>query len=140
MRKNVAVIVCAFLVDNEEDAERVLFSYGFGTSIPTNSKRRARQSVQLARRVLKLERVNASLRQQLEGGERERNGLKEKVRTLCEQLELSEKPQNYLLEVLKKRDDSLKNATNKSDILEKKNKYGGDLISFVVLLKTLSET
>jgi hypothetical protein len=76
----------------------------------------------------------------LEGGERERNGLKEKVRTLCEQLELSEKPQNYLLEVLKKRDDSLKNATNKSDILEKKNKYGGDLISFVVLLKTLSET
>jgi progesterone-induced-blocking factor 1 len=140
MRTDVAVIVCTFLVDNEEDAERVLFSYGFGTSIPTNSKRRARQSVQLARRVLKLERVNASLRQQLEGGERERNGLKEKVRTLCEQLELSEKPQNYLLEVLKKRDDSLKNATNKSDILEKKNKYGGDLISFVVLLKTLSET
>jgi progesterone-induced-blocking factor 1 len=43
MRTDVAVIVCTFLVDNEEDAERVLFSYGFGTSIPTNSKRRARQ-------------------------------------------------------------------------------------------------
>lgn len=30
-------------VDHECDAERVLFSYGFGTSVPTNSRRRLQQ-------------------------------------------------------------------------------------------------
>ena len=30
-------------VEHECDAERVLFSYGFGTSIPTNSRRRLQQ-------------------------------------------------------------------------------------------------
>ena len=30
-------------VENESDAERVLFSYGFGTSVPSTSRRRMQQ-------------------------------------------------------------------------------------------------
>ncbi|XP_034040113.1 progesterone-induced-blocking factor 1 isoform X2 [Thalassophryne amazonica] len=53
-------------IENEEDAERVLFSYGYGANIPTTAKRRLKQSVHLARRVLQLERENTSQRRELE--------------------------------------------------------------------------
>uniref|UniRef100_A0A671TSK8 Progesterone immunomodulatory binding factor 1 n=1 Tax=Sparus aurata TaxID=8175 RepID=A0A671TSK8_SPAAU len=53
-------------IENEEEAERVLFSYGYGANVPTTAKRRLKQSVHLARRVLQLERQNTSLRRELE--------------------------------------------------------------------------
>lgn len=31
------------LVENEEEAERVLFSYGYGANVPTTAKRRLKQ-------------------------------------------------------------------------------------------------
>ena len=34
-------ILC--LVDNEEEAEKVLFSYGYGANVPSTSKRRLQQ-------------------------------------------------------------------------------------------------
>ncbi|MEQ2216571.1 hypothetical protein XENOCAPTIV_018469, partial [Xenoophorus captivus] len=53
-------------IENEEEAERVLFSYGYGANVPTTAKRRLKQSVHLARRVLQLERQNTSLRRELD--------------------------------------------------------------------------
>uniref|UniRef100_A0A3B5LUX4 Progesterone immunomodulatory binding factor 1 n=1 Tax=Xiphophorus couchianus TaxID=32473 RepID=A0A3B5LUX4_9TELE len=53
-------------IENEEEAERVLFSYGYGANVPTTAKRRLKQSVHLARRVLQLERQNTSLRRDLD--------------------------------------------------------------------------
>uniref|UniRef100_A0A8C6Q5V0 Progesterone immunomodulatory binding factor 1 n=1 Tax=Nothobranchius furzeri TaxID=105023 RepID=A0A8C6Q5V0_NOTFU len=53
-------------IGDEEEAERVLFSYGYGANVPTTAKRRLKQSVHLARRVLQLERQNTSLRRELE--------------------------------------------------------------------------
>ena len=52
------VLQAAEVQVNEEDdddckpnqAERVLFSYGYGANVPSNAKRRMKQSVQLARR------------------------------------------------------------------------------------------
>ncbi len=32
-----------FVVENEDEAERVLFSYGYGANIPTTAKRRLKQ-------------------------------------------------------------------------------------------------
>ncbi|TMS04598.1 Progesterone-induced-blocking factor 1 [Larimichthys crocea] len=52
-------------IENEEEAERVLFSYGYGANVPTTAKRRLKQSVHLARRVLQLERLNTSLTREL---------------------------------------------------------------------------
>ena len=59
----------AAAVEEDSDAERVLVAFGYGANLPTTSKRRLQQSVQLARRVLQLERVCSSLRRQLEGEE-----------------------------------------------------------------------
>lgn len=83
-----------FIVENEDEAERVLFSYGYGANVPTTAKRRLKQrsewrrscfyravvtherclkcecfffcSVHLARRVLQLEKQNTLLRRDLE--------------------------------------------------------------------------
>ncbi|OXB66937.1 hypothetical protein ASZ78_014098, partial [Callipepla squamata] len=33
-----------FAVENEVEAERVLFSYGYGANVPTTAKRRLKQS------------------------------------------------------------------------------------------------
>ncbi|XP_064870579.1 progesterone-induced-blocking factor 1-like, partial [Oncorhynchus nerka] len=53
-------------IDNEEEAERVLFSYSYGANVPTTAKRRLRQSVHLARRLLQLEKQNTLLRRDLD--------------------------------------------------------------------------
>lgn len=34
---------CVLPVENEEEAERVLFSYGYGANVPTTAKRRLKQ-------------------------------------------------------------------------------------------------
>lgn len=55
-----------FIVENDNDAEKVLFSYGYGASLPTSAKRRLQHSVHLAKRVIQLEQANTSLRSELE--------------------------------------------------------------------------
>jgi len=40
---SVCLSACLCLVDNDDDAERVLFSYGYGANVPTTAKRRLKQ-------------------------------------------------------------------------------------------------
>lgn len=40
---SVFFVFIFFPVDNEEEAERVLFSYGYGANVPTTAKRRLKQ-------------------------------------------------------------------------------------------------
>jgi len=52
------IVLQAAEVENSEgnkdpnEAERVLFSYGYGANIPTSAKHRMKQSVNLARRYI----------------------------------------------------------------------------------------
>ncbi len=55
-----------FLVENDNDAHQILFSYGYGASLPTSAKRRLQHSVHLAKRVIQLEQANTSLRLELD--------------------------------------------------------------------------
>ena len=48
----LSLIHCS--VENDGDAEKVLFSYGYGASLPTSAKRRLQHSVHLAKRVIQL--------------------------------------------------------------------------------------
>uniref|UniRef100_A0A3Q2Q183 Progesterone immunomodulatory binding factor 1 n=1 Tax=Fundulus heteroclitus TaxID=8078 RepID=A0A3Q2Q183_FUNHE len=68
-------------IENEEEAERVLFSYGYGANVPTTAKRRLKQSVHLARRVLQLERQNTSLRRELDRQQSQTGQLSQEVLT-----------------------------------------------------------
>ncbi|XP_051494255.1 progesterone-induced-blocking factor 1 isoform X2 [Apus apus] len=60
------IIVQTAEMENEVEAERVLFSYGYGANVPTTAKRRLKQSVHLARRLLQLEKQNSLLVKDLE--------------------------------------------------------------------------
>ncbi len=54
------------VVENDSDANKILFSYGYGASLPTSAKRRLQHSVHLAKRVIQLEQANTSLRLELD--------------------------------------------------------------------------
>ena len=43
MAIHILLILNCFLVENESDAERVLFSYGYGANVPSTAKRRMQQ-------------------------------------------------------------------------------------------------
>ena len=40
---HILLILNCLLVENESDAERVLFSYGYGANVPSTAKRRMQQ-------------------------------------------------------------------------------------------------
>ena len=40
---HILLILNCVLVENESDAERVLFSYGYGANVPSTAKRRMQQ-------------------------------------------------------------------------------------------------
>ena len=43
MAIHILLILNCLLVENESDAERVLFSYGYGANVPSTAKRRMQQ-------------------------------------------------------------------------------------------------
>ena len=102
------VVLQAAEVEEESNAEKVLLAYGYGANIGANAKRRLKQSVDLARRVLLLERTNATLKKELEA---ERENVQEKtdeVKSCKDLLESAQQPQSYLIESIQNRDELLK--------------------------------
>uniref|UniRef100_A0A3Q0RC72 Progesterone immunomodulatory binding factor 1 n=1 Tax=Amphilophus citrinellus TaxID=61819 RepID=A0A3Q0RC72_AMPCI len=91
-------------IENEEEAERVLFSYGYGANVPTTAKRRLKQSVHLARRVLQLERQNTSLRRELESHKSQTGQISEELLTVNQLLQQTQQPHSYLIETVRQRD------------------------------------
>uniref|UniRef100_A0AAY4F0W9 Progesterone-induced-blocking factor 1 n=1 Tax=Denticeps clupeoides TaxID=299321 RepID=A0AAY4F0W9_9TELE len=78
---------------NEEEAERVLFSYGYGVNVPTTAKRRLKQSVHLARRILLLEKQNTQLRRDLEKQNAQAGHISEEELSVMKQILLSMRSQ-----------------------------------------------
>ena len=50
---------------NENEAEKLLLSYGYGTNVMMSAKRKIQQNVHLTKRVLHLEQLNTTLRHEL---------------------------------------------------------------------------
>uniref|UniRef100_A0A673HYS3 Progesterone immunomodulatory binding factor 1 n=1 Tax=Sinocyclocheilus rhinocerous TaxID=307959 RepID=A0A673HYS3_9TELE len=82
-------------MENEDEAERVLFSYGYGANIPTTAKRRLKQSVHLARRVLQLEKQNTLLRRDLERQTAHSSQISEEELSVMKQVLLSMRSQQH---------------------------------------------
>jgi len=78
------VVMQAAQVENDRDADKILFSYGYGASLPTSAKRRLQHSVHLAKRVIQLEQANTSLRMELE---RERKVKSDAQKEVCNDFE-----------------------------------------------------
>ncbi|XP_041358363.1 progesterone-induced-blocking factor 1-like [Gigantopelta aegis] len=126
------VVMQAAEVEDEQDAERVLFSYGYGANVPSTAKRRLQQSVHLARRVLSLEKANTSMRHEIEREKQKTQQLAEELRNSNSLLDQAEQPYNYLIESIRLRDSQMQKqkeliATMEAD-LRKLEKERGDLI------------
>ncbi|XP_015769727.1 PREDICTED: progesterone-induced-blocking factor 1-like [Acropora digitifera] len=130
------------LVENESDAERVLFSYGYGANVPSTAKRRMQQSVQLARRVLHLERANTSLRNEMERDKKKKDLLGKELSKATSLLNEAQQPYNYLIESIRSRDmqnqslneqialmeeDIRKMKAEKEDLISTRNQLSSDL-------------
>uniref|UniRef100_H2YHU6 Progesterone immunomodulatory binding factor 1 n=1 Tax=Ciona savignyi TaxID=51511 RepID=H2YHU6_CIOSA len=98
------IVLQAAQVEDDNEAERVLFSYGFGANIPTSSKHRMKQSVQLARRVLNLEKINTSLQADIQRREEQTKQMATQLSNSNRLLEESKQPYSFLIESMRKRD------------------------------------
>ncbi|EDV25416.1 uncharacterized protein TRIADDRAFT_23663 [Trichoplax adhaerens] len=136
------VVMQAAEVADEADAEQLLYSYGYGANIPSSSKRRLQQSVHLARRILKLEKDNTKLKQDLQNYQIKNEQLSDEVANSTKLLNDAQQPYNYLIESIKTRDQqiethkkliaNLQNDTKnlvreKNDLLKQKNQLSSSL-------------
>ncbi|XP_042110872.1 progesterone-induced-blocking factor 1 isoform X2 [Ovis aries] len=100
-------------IEDEVEAERVLFSYGYGANVPTTAKRRLKQSVHLARRVLQLEKQNSLVLKDLDHQKNQVTQLSQELDRANSLLNQTQQPYRYLIESVRQRDskiDSLKNC------------------------------
>ncbi|KAH3849855.1 hypothetical protein DPMN_092259 [Dreissena polymorpha] len=115
------VVMQAAEVENEEEAEKVLFSYGYGANVPSTAKRRLQQSVHLARRVLQLEKINTSLRQEIDREKKKIVQLAEEVKSTNSILDQAQQPYNYLIESMRTRDSQISKQKDYIGSLEEEN-------------------
>ncbi|KAL1021668.1 hypothetical protein UPYG_G00016330 [Umbra pygmaea] len=94
-------------IDNEEEAERVLFSYGYGANVPTTARRRLKQSVHLARRVLQLEKQNTMLRRDLETRSTHTEHVCDELEAANRLLQQVQQPYSYLVDSVRQRDTQI---------------------------------
>ncbi|XP_038166597.1 progesterone-induced-blocking factor 1 isoform X1 [Arvicola amphibius] len=129
-------------IENEDEAERILYSYGYGANVPTTAKRRLKQSVHLARRVLQLEKQNSFILKDLEHQKDQVKQLSQELDRANSLLNQTQQPYRYLIESVRQRDskiDSLMKCTaqlekdisnlnkEKSALLQMKNQMALDL-------------
>ncbi|KAM9388327.1 progesterone-induced-blocking factor 1 [Phaethornis superciliosus] len=94
-------------MENEIEAERVLFSYGYGAHVPTTAKRRLKQSVHLARRLLQLEKQNSLLVKDLEHQKEQVTQISQELDRANSLLSQSQQPYKYLIETVQQRDSQI---------------------------------
>ncbi|KAK2818148.1 hypothetical protein Q7C36_022081 [Tachysurus vachellii] len=105
-------------MENEEEAERVLFSYGYGANVPTTAKRRLKQSVHLARRVLQLEKQNTLLRRDVEKSTTHTGQISQELQAANQLLQQAQQPYSYLIETVRQRDTQIQSLKERLSQLE----------------------
>ncbi|XP_032409293.1 progesterone-induced-blocking factor 1 [Xiphophorus hellerii] len=105
-------------IENEEEAERVLFSYGYGANVPTTAKRRLKQSVHLARRVLQLERQNTSLRRDLDRHQNQTGQMSQELSAANQLLQQTQQPYSFLIETVREKDAAISTLRERVSSLE----------------------
>ncbi|NXH11586.1 PIBF1 factor, partial [Bucco capensis] len=94
-------------MEDEVEAERVLFSYGYGANVPTTAKRRLKQSVHLARRLLQLEKQNSLLVKDLEHQKEQVTQISQELDRANSLLSQVQQPYKYLIETVQQRDSQI---------------------------------
>ncbi|NXF88525.1 PIBF1 factor, partial [Eubucco bourcierii] len=106
-------------MEDEVEAERVLFSYGYGANVPTTAKRRLKQSVHLARRLLQLEKQNSLLVKDLEHQKEQVTQISQELDRANSLLSQVQQPYKYLIETVQQRDSQISLQKERITQLEK---------------------
>ncbi|XP_043389774.1 progesterone-induced-blocking factor 1 isoform X3 [Chelonia mydas] len=101
------IIIQTAEMENEDEAERILFSYGYGANVPTTAKRRLKQSVHLARRLLQLEKQNSLLVKDLEHQKEQVTQISQELHRANSLLSQVQQPYKYLIESVQQRDSQI---------------------------------
>ncbi|XP_075055923.1 progesterone-induced-blocking factor 1 [Mixophyes fleayi] len=113
------VIMQSAQMEDDIEAERVLFSYGYGANVPTTAKRRLKQSVHLARRLLQLERQNSLLIKDLEHQKGQTGKVSLELQRTNSLLNQVHQPYQYLIESVRQRDSQIDLHKDQISKLEK---------------------
>nr|XP_060625396.1 progesterone-induced-blocking factor 1 isoform X1 [Anolis sagrei ordinatus]XP_060625397.1 progesterone-induced-blocking factor 1 isoform X1 [Anolis sagrei ordinatus] len=106
-------------IENEDEAERVLFSYGYGANVPTTAKRRLKQSCHLARRLLQLEKQNTLLVKDLEHHKEQVTQISQERDNVNSLLNQVQQPYRYLIDSVQQRDSQILSQKERIAQLEK---------------------
>ncbi|XP_062492860.1 progesterone-induced-blocking factor 1 isoform X2 [Pezoporus occidentalis] len=106
-------------MEDKVEAERVLFSYGYGANVPTTAKRRLKQSVHLARRLLQLEKQNSLLVKDLEHQKEQVTQISQELGRANSLLNQVQQPHKYLIETVQQRDSQISRQKEHITQLEK---------------------
>ncbi|XP_068922882.1 progesterone-induced-blocking factor 1 isoform X2 [Petaurus breviceps papuanus] len=112
------IIIQTAEIENEEEAERVLFSYGYGANVPTTAKRRLQQSVHLARRLLQLEKQNSLFVKNLEHQKEQVTQISQELEKANSLLDQTQQPYRYLIESVRQRDSKINEQSKRISQLE----------------------
>ncbi|KAI6660195.1 Progesterone-induced-blocking factor 1 [Oopsacas minuta] len=102
-------VIDAAQIDNEEESKRVLGILGlYDTTVSRKGARALRQSAHLARQVLKLEKEKGELQHSFNEMEKKLASVTDRLIQAQENSELSKQPNSYLTDLLRSRDNELK--------------------------------
>ncbi|CAF1046498.1 unnamed protein product [Rotaria sordida] len=113
------VVMQAAQVENDADADKILFSYGYGASLPTTAKRRLQHSVHLAKRVIQLEQANTSLRLELDRERKKKTDIQQELGNANKILDQAQQPYDFLIATVRNKDAQLKKVHDTIEQLEK---------------------
>ncbi|CAF4553507.1 unnamed protein product, partial [Rotaria sp. Silwood2] len=113
------VVMQAAQVENDGDANKILFSYGYGASLPTSAKRRLQHSVHLAKRVIQLEQANTSLRLELDRERKKKTDIHQELENANRILDQAQQPYDFLIATVRNKDAQLKKIHDTIEQLEK---------------------
>ncbi|CAF0913714.1 unnamed protein product [Didymodactylos carnosus] len=113
------VVMQAAQVENDGEADKVLFSYGYGATLPTAAKRRLQHSVHLAKRVIQLEQANTSLRLELDKERKKTKDTYQQLQSANTILDQAQQPYDFLIATVRNKDQQLKKSQETIEQLEK---------------------
>lgn len=127
---------------DDTQAEKMLLSYGYGSNIVLNSKRRIQQNVHLTKRILQLEQLNTSMRCQLNKEQANYKELMDQLDVAKSVIENTKQPHEFLVRSMQAKELQLKKqqasistmqsrieelASEKENFMRKQNEMTADI-------------
>lgn len=105
---------------DDTQAEKLLLSYGYGSNLMLNAKRRIQQNVHLTKRILHLEQVNTTLRHELGKERKSVKELEDQVDVAKSVIANTKQPHEFLVRSIQSKEIQLKKQSTAIEIMSNK--------------------